>query len=156
MLSSICPKRRTRERNQNRSCTRKNSRQCIQLRLLLVRSMRRHLISVAFLLSNGAAGFAGTGEEQLPKHLITRPQLPYHTPRGMLPRGCMATLEVDYHSGVVRDAKIQNTTGSVVLDESVIHTLRRWRFAPDTTAHAEVPICFTSSGAVYRLCSPTI
>jgi TonB family protein len=117
--------------------------------------MIRHLLVGLFAIGIAAAAFADCGCEQHLEHLVAAPlpALPYDMPRSMRNRlalgiRCKAILEIDYHSGTVKDLKIQESTGSPSLDQTVINTLHRWKFEPDTTMHIEVPICFSLRGAI--------
>src|SRR5690349_1422803 len=106
--------------------------------------MLRHFLAGLLSVSiAAAAAFAGSSDEQLPPHLISAPHPAF--PYDFRPNrhdlefglGCKAILEVDYHSGAVKDVKIQESTGSVILDQVAINTLHRWKFEPDTTLRAE-------------------
>ena len=128
--------------------------------LCLVRSMLRDLLAGALAIGIAAAASANSGDGQLPKHLLAapRPSSP-EISRGHWGSilgdglGCKAILEVDYHSGIVKEVKIPESTGKPILDQTVINTLQRWRFEADTTTHAEILICFSTLGVTYGPCT---
>jgi TonB family protein len=51
---------------------------------------------------------------------------------------------VDPFSGNVTNASIAKSTGSPVLDKSVLRTLRTWKFKPGTVSQVSIPIEFTT------------
>lgn len=62
----------------------------------------------------------------------------YNAPRGT----ATARFEVDKQSGAVTNVTLTQSTGSRMLDNVVVGTLRRWRFKPGTIARIEIPIGF--------------
>src|SRR5437773_6158907 len=63
MLPFTGPKRTTREQKQNPSCTRKNTRRCTRLRLLLVRPMQRTVSMLLYCWIALACASAGQHDE---------------------------------------------------------------------------------------------
>ena len=53
------------------------------------------------------------------------------------------SLDIDVDSGQVIDVTVFKSTGSKLLDDSAVETLRRWEFRPHTLVGAKVPINFT-------------
>ncbi len=75
-----------------------------------------------------------------------RPPYPYEARRAYAIGAGVAALEVDEETGLVKKATMQVSTGSRLLDDNTVETLRQWRFKPHTTAGALVPISYTMNG----------
>jgi TonB family protein len=56
---------------------------------------------------------------------------------------------VDFESGVVTSAIMEQSTGNAVLNNAAVSAFRRWRFKPRTVSRVRMPIAFTMSGAQY-------
>ena len=56
-------------------------------------------------------------------------------------------LEVDPVSGSVLDARMTESTGSPILDNSAANAFRQWRFRPGTPSQIRIPFTFTIVGA---------
>jgi TonB family protein len=52
-------------------------------------------------------------------------------------------MDIDVDSGQVIDVTVITSTGSKLLDQSAVETLRRWEFRPHTVKRVKVPITFT-------------
>jgi len=81
--------------------------------------------------------------EQVGKRLIAapRPEYPYEARRLNLAGSGVAELRVD-KSGQVSAARMQQTTGSVILDDAALSALRRWQFTPGDPFVFQTPITF--------------
>jgi protein TonB len=78
-----------------------------------------------------------------------RPEYPYEARRRRETGSGVAGLTIDAASGTVIEAQMTQTTGSAILDQSTVNTLRRWRFKARTPEHVRVPITFTLTGASF-------
>jgi TonB family protein len=59
-----------------------------------------------------------------------------------------ALIKIDPRTGLVKSVTLLKSTGHDILDREAIHAYRRWQFIPHTISEAEVPIIFTTAGAV--------
>lgn len=78
-----------------------------------------------------------------------RPNYPYEARRGGVTGSGIAHLAVNSASGNVTDARMAQSTGSLVLDNATVDALRRWRFKPGVASNVDVPITYTLSGVSY-------
>jgi TonB family protein len=79
-----------------------------------------------------------------------KPQYPYEARSRRVTGSGIAILAVDQQFGIVTDARMSESTGSIILDEATISAMRRWRFKPDIAARmVKVPITFRLDGIVY-------
>ena len=78
-----------------------------------------------------------------------RPVYPYEARRQRLTGSGVALLTVDQSSGSVTDVMMTQSCGSVILDNSTLDALRRWRFKPGSAARVQVPITYTLMGVSY-------
>jgi TonB family protein len=78
-----------------------------------------------------------------------RPVYPYEARRQRLTGSGVALLTVDQGSGSVTDVVMRQSCGSVILDNSTLDTLRRWRFKRASVGRVRVPITYTLMGASY-------
>lgn len=78
-----------------------------------------------------------------------RPGYPYEARRQHATGSGVVVLMIDPSSGSVTDARIVQSTGSAVLDNSAVSAFRRWRFKPGMVTRVHVPITYTLSGASY-------
>jgi TonB family protein len=53
-------------------------------------------------------------------------------------------VSVDPANGSVIDASMAQSTGSPLLDKSVLRTLRTWKFKPGTVSQVSIPVEFTT------------
>lgn len=74
------------------------------------------------------------------------PSYPYAARRAHAIGAGVAALEVDEETGLVKKATMRISTGSPILDENTLGTLRQWRFKPHTLSEARVPIHYTMNG----------
>jgi len=77
-----------------------------------------------------------------------RPVYPYEARRQKITGSGIAMMTVD-PAGEVFDVVMQESTGSIVLDNAAIAAFRRWRFKPGTGPRVRSPITFTLTGAHY-------
>jgi TonB family protein len=78
-----------------------------------------------------------------------RPDYPFEARRQHATGSGVVVLTIDSSTGTVSDARVAQSTGSEILDNSAVSTFRRWRFKLGTTTNVRVPITFTLSGASY-------
>jgi len=78
-----------------------------------------------------------------------RPNYPYEARRGGITGSGIAQLTVNPEFGDVIDARMAQTTGSTILDNATVETLRRWRFKPGVASNINVPITYTLTGVSY-------
>ena len=78
-----------------------------------------------------------------------RPEYPYEARRQRTTGSGLVILMIDSRTGSVTNARMAQSTGSVVLDNSAVSALRRWRFKSGTAAKVQVPITYTLTGASY-------
>lgn len=80
-----------------------------------------------------------------------RPQYPYETRRANITGSGIVTIEVEPATGRVKNAYMDPSTGSVILDNAALFALRRWRFKPGKVTRARQPITFTMGEAAHRI-----
>jgi TonB family protein len=78
-----------------------------------------------------------------------RPVYPYEARRQRVTGSGIALLTVDQISGTVTDVRMAQSCGNVILDNSTLDALRRWRFKPGGVTQVEVPITYTLMGVSY-------
>ena len=75
------------------------------------------------------------------------PHYPYEARRDHITGSGAVFLDVDPITGRVINAKMIESTGSPILDNSAISGFRRWRFKNGTPSPVKIPFIFTMSGA---------
>lgn len=78
-----------------------------------------------------------------------RPEYPYEARRQHVTGSGLVLLVIDPPTGGVTDARIVQSTGSSVLDNSAVRALRGWRFKSGAVTKVQVPITYTLTGASY-------
>ena len=78
-----------------------------------------------------------------------RPAYPYEARRGGITGSGIAELTVNPDAGIVIEARMAQSTGSAILDNATVETLRRWRFKPGVAENIDVPITYTLAGVSY-------
>ena len=78
-----------------------------------------------------------------------RPVYPYEARRQRVTGFGIALLTIDPTSGTVTDVRMAQSCGNVILDNSTLDALRRWRFKPGGVTQVEVPITYTLMGVSY-------
>ena len=111
-----------------------------------VRKPVSHLIRSA-----SAAAVSGPGRSWVKILAIyaPRPEYPYEARRQRTTGSGAVVLLINSLTGSVTGARMEQSTGSIVLDNSTVSTLQRWRFKPGTVTKVQVPITYTLSGAYY-------
>jgi TonB family protein len=57
-------------------------------------------------------------------------------------------VELEWKTGAIKSVKLVKGSGHNELDDSVMTTLRRWKFKPATTTPVRIPFTFTENGKV--------
>lgn len=78
-----------------------------------------------------------------------RPVYPYEARRQRVTGSGIALLTIDQNLGTVTDVRMAQSCGNVILDNSTLDALRRWRFKPGGVTQVEVPITYTLTGVSY-------
>ena len=78
-----------------------------------------------------------------------RPEYPYEARRQRTTGSGLVVLTIDSSIGNVTDARMAQSTGSPILDNSAVSALSRWRFKSGTVTRVRVPITYTLSGVSY-------
>jgi protein TonB len=78
-----------------------------------------------------------------------RPVYPYEARRQRVTGSGIALLTIDQTLGTVTDVRMAQSCGNVILDNSTLDALRRWRFKPGGVTQVEVPITYTLMGISY-------
>jgi TonB family protein len=89
------------------------------------------------------------GEVKVLAIYAPRPPYPYEARRQRSTGSGLVLLRIDVSTGSVTEARMVQSTGSAVLDNSAVNTLGRWRFKPGTMTNVQVPITYTLTGASY-------
>ena len=77
-----------------------------------------------------------------------RPEYPYEARSRHITGEGICVLAIDHSTGAVTDASMRQSTGSSILDNAVISTLRQWKFEPNLDAQrVEITVTFTATGA---------
>jgi protein TonB len=104
---------------------------------------------VARSIGTGATSAMRGGSVKALTLYAPRPAYPYEARRGGITGSGIAELTVNRDAGIVIEARMAQSTGSAILDDATVETLRRWRFKPGTSANIQVPITFTLTGVSY-------
>jgi TonB family protein len=75
-----------------------------------------------------------------------RPPYPQEARSHHIAGSGVCVVSVDPASGIVTKASMAQTTGSPLLDKSVLSTVRTWKFKPRTVSKVSVPVEFTMTG----------
>lgn len=78
-----------------------------------------------------------------------RPEYPYEARRQHITGSGLVLLVIDSSTGGVTDARMVQSTGSSVLDNSAVRALRGWRFKSGAVTKVQVPITYTLTGVSY-------
>ena len=78
-----------------------------------------------------------------------KPNYPYEARRTGTTGTGVAHLTVNSAAGNVIDGEMSQSTGSAILDQVTLATLRRWRFKPGVASSIQVPITYTLTGVSY-------
>jgi periplasmic protein TonB len=99
--------------------------------------------------SVGAGRPAQSGSVKALALYAPRPSYPYEARRSSVTGSGVAELTVNSESGNVIEARMSQSTGSSILDNATVATLRRWRFKPGIASNIAVPITYTLTGVSY-------
>jgi len=77
-----------------------------------------------------------------------RPVYPYEARRQRMTGSGIALLTVALTGNVI-EARMAESSGSVILDSATLEALRRWRFKPGSVLSVQVPITYSLTGASY-------
>ena len=99
--------------------------------------------------SPGPASVARMGAVKVLAISAPRPEYPYEARRQRTTGSGVAVITVNSSKGNVVSVLMSQSTGSPILDNATVSSLRRWRFKPGTPATVQVPITFTLTGAIY-------
>ncbi|HMH00979.1 MAG TPA: TonB family protein, partial [Terriglobales bacterium] len=75
-----------------------------------------------------------------------RPEYPQEARSHRIAGSGICTVSVDPASGSVTNASMAQSTGSPLLDKSVLSTVRTWKFKPRTVSKVSIPVEFTMAG----------
>jgi TonB family protein len=75
-----------------------------------------------------------------------RPAYPQEARSHRIAGSGVCVVSVDPASGSVRKAAMAQSTGSPLLDKSVLSTVRTWKFKPGTVSKVSIPVEFTMTG----------
>ena len=90
------------------------------------------------------------GEDALRQHLLLthpRPEYPFDARLKRLTGRGLFELKFDYDTGRLREVHIATSTGNLILDSSVITTLKQWQAKPHSLRTISVPVTFLISDA---------
>ena len=73
-----------------------------------------------------------------------RPNYPQEARSHRIAGSGVCVVSVDPANGSVIDASMAQSTGSPLLDKSVLRTLRTWKFKPGTVSQVSIPVEFTT------------
>jgi TonB family protein len=76
-----------------------------------------------------------------------RPNYPYEARSHNITGSGAVMLDVDPLTGTVINARVTETTGRPILDNSALSAFRRWRFKNRTPSAVKIPFTFTMFGA---------
>ena len=107
------------------------------------------MIPIARSIGAGATSTMRGGSVKALTLYAPRPAYPYEARLGGITGSGIAELTVNPDAGIVIEARMAQSTGSVILDNATLETLWRWRFKPGTAANIQVPITFMLTGVSY-------
>ena len=76
------------------------------------------------------------------------PQYPRAARMANVTGGGVAILDIDPHTGLVKAARMNPSTGDKDLDHAALVAFRQWRFKPGETSRVNVPIRFTKDSGL--------
>jgi protein TonB len=112
---------------------------------------RKNLKPSRLIRPTSIAGVSGSslGSVKALAIFAPRPEYPYEARRQRTIGSGLVVLTIDSSTGNVTDARMTQSTGSPILDNSAVSALSRWRFKSGTVTKVQVPITYTLSGASY-------
>jgi len=75
-----------------------------------------------------------------------RPEYPQEARSHRIAGSGVCVVSVDPASGTITNASMAQSTGSPLLDKSVLSTVRTWKFKPRTVSKVSIPVEFTMTG----------
>jgi TonB family protein len=75
-----------------------------------------------------------------------RPDYPEEARSHRVAGSGVCVVSVDPASGSVTNASMAQSTGSLLLDKSVLRTVRTWKFKPRTVSQVSIPVEFPKEG----------
>lgn len=115
-----------------------------------IRSRKKVPIApVARSIGVGRSAVMRSGSVKAVTLYAPRPGYPYSARRSGLMGSGVAELTLNSASGEVIDARMSQSTGSAILDNTTVEALRRWRFRPGVPSNVAVPITYTLTGVSY-------
>ena len=78
-----------------------------------------------------------------------RPAYPYEARRAGITGSGVAQLTVNTEAGNVIDARMAQSTDSMILDHATVEALRNWRFKSGAASSIQVPVTYTLTGVSY-------
>jgi len=75
-----------------------------------------------------------------------RPDYPQEARSHRVAGNGVCVVSVDPASGTVINASMAQSTGSLLLDKSVLRTFRTWKFKPGTVSQVSIPVEFPKEG----------
>jgi periplasmic protein TonB len=79
-----------------------------------------------------------------------RPPYPQEARSHRIAGSGVCVVSIDPASGSVTKALMARSTGSPLLDKSVLSTVRTWKFKPGTVSKASIPVEFTMAGTAEK------
>jgi periplasmic protein TonB len=111
--------------------------------------MKTPVVAVPRAIGMGTARTMGFGSAKALTLYAPKPNYPYEARRGGVTGSGIAELVVNPESGIVIDARMSQSTGSEILDNATVETLRRWKLRPGVASNIAVPITYTLTGVSY-------
>ena len=101
------------------------------------------LTGAAISVSLALAKTASSPDEAI---VAPRPEYPSSARSQHLTGSGVAVVQVDPKSGHVTSARILDSTGHKILDESALKAFRQWRFKPGAASEIHIPILYVMRG----------
>lgn len=114
-----------------------------------IRSRRKRPVATVRPSGAGQTMAINGGSAKALALFAPRPNYPYEARRSGITGSGVAQLRVNSATGNVIKTRMAQSTGSLILDNATVETLRRWRFKPGVAENVEVPITYTLTGVSY-------
>lgn len=108
--------------------------------------------NIATILRSIVTGPTGISRFASVKSMVLdapRPAYPYEARERHIMGSGVARLTINPSSGMVVSARMNESTGSGILDNAAVAAFRRWKFRPGAPESVEVPITYTLTGVSY-------
>ena len=109
----------------------------------------RTIIPIAKMKANATSGLQSLSLARINALSASRPEYPYEARRQKVTGNGIVIMTIDFVTGRVTDVMMDESTGSLVLDNAAMTGFQRWRFKPGTVSRVRSPITFTITGAQY-------